>query len=201
MRAMVESAQRRTWPAALLIAVGFVAVLWFLEVVDQTSPRQLDAEGIRPRSSDGLSGILLAPLLHGGYDHLAANSVPTLVFLFLVLLGDLARGLVATLIIWMTAGVGTWIIAPPMTVHVGASGLIFGWLTYLLLRGFFARRLWQIALGVVLFVIYGGLLWGVLPGQPGISWQGHLFGAIGGVIAARVLGVRDRRPSAAQARW
>ena len=197
MRAMVESAQRRTWPAALLIAVGFVAVLWFLEVVDQTSPRQLDAEGIRPRSSDGLSGILLAPLLHGGYDHLAANSVPTLVFLFLVLLGDLARGLVATLIIWMTAGVGTWIIAPPMTVHVGASGLIFGWLTYLLLRGFFARRLWQIALGVVLFVIYGGLLWGVLPGQPGISWQGHLFGA----IAARVLGVRDRRPSAAQARW
>ena len=183
MRAMVESAQRRTWPAALLITVGFVAVLWFLEVVDQTSPRQLDAEGIRPRSSDGLSGILLAPLLHGGYDHLAANSVPTLVFLFLVLLGDLARGLVATLIIWMTAGVGTWIIAPPMTVHVGASGLIFGWLTYLLLRGFFARRLWQIALGVVLFVIYGGLLWGVLPGQPGISWQGHLFGAIGGVIA------------------
>ena len=84
------------------------------------------------------------------------------------------------------AGLGTWLVAGAGTSHIGASGLVFGWLTYLVVRGFFARRPGQIVLGIVLFVMYGSVLWGVLPGQPGISWQGHLFGAVGGVLAARV---------------
>jgi len=84
-------------------------------------------------------------------------------------------------------GLGTWLIAPALSVHVGASILIFGYLGYLLARGIFERHFWPIVGSIVTFVIYGGALFGVLPGQPGISWQGHLFGLIGGVLAARLL--------------
>ncbi len=109
------------------------------------------------------------------------------------LLGDVRRGLAVTGVIWLVAGLGTWLVASPGTVHVGASGLVFGWLVYLVLRGWFAQRLGQVLLGALLFLAYGGLLWGVLPGQPGISWQGHLFGAVGGLVAARRLATRDER--------
>jgi membrane associated rhomboid family serine protease len=113
--------------------------------------------------------------------------VPVLLLGFLVLASGLRRGLTATAIIWVIGGLGTWLVAPEHTIHLGASVLVFGWLVYLVLRGFFARRFGEILLGLVLLAGYGSLLWGVLPGQPGISWQGHLFGAIGGAVAARTL--------------
>lgn len=183
--------RRRTWPVAAAITAGFVALLWVLEAWDQWTPAVLDDDGIRPRSTEGLLGILLAPLLHGSWGHLEANTPLVALLLFLVLLGDLRRGLGVTAVIWLVAGVGTWLVGGSGTVHVGASGLVFGWLVYLVLRGWFAQRLGQIVLGATLFALYGGILWGVLPGQPGISWQGHLFGAIGGLVAARRFAVRD----------
>lgn len=188
--------RQRTWPAAAGLSAGFVALLWVLEAWDQWTPAVLDVNGVRPRSADGLMGVLLAPLLHGGWNHLEANTPLVLLLLFLVLLGDVARGLAATGVIWLVAGLGTWVLGSPGTVHVGASGLVFGWLLYLVLRGWFARKPGQILVGVVLLVLYGGLLWGVLPGQPGVSWQGHLSGAVGGVVAARSLAVRDARARA-----
>lgn len=178
---------RRSWPAALGISLGFVALLWVLELVDALPGVQWDDDGIRPRTGDGLVGVLLAPLLHGGFDHLASNSLLAALLLFLVLLGGIGRGLAATAVIWLLGGLGTWLVSPAGTVHIGASGLVFGWLVYLVLRGFVARRVGQMVLGVVLLVVYGGLLWGVLPGQPGISWQGHLFGALAGAVAAYVV--------------
>jgi membrane associated rhomboid family serine protease len=98
-----------------------------------------------------------------------------------------------TAVIWVVGGVGVWLVAPAHTVHLGASVLIFGWLVHLMLRGLFTGRLREIALGVLLFLLYGGLLLGVLPGQEGISWQGHLFGAAGGALAAYLLSERDAR--------
>lgn len=183
---------RDNWATAAIWSGGFVALLWVLEVVDTLLGNRLDAEGIRPGTTDGLLGVLLAPLLHGGFGHLLANTVPLLVLGFLVLLSGLARGLAATAVIWLVAGLGTWLFGGPGTVHLGASGVVFGWLTYLLVRGFLSRSPAQIAVGVGVFLVYGGLLWGVLPGRPGISWQGHLFGAIGGVIAAWWLAPRSR---------
>lgn len=173
-----------SWVTAAVVIGGFVALLYAIEFYDQNSRVRLDREGVQPRESEGLLGILFAPLLHGGWDHLAANAVPLLVLGFLILLGGLGHWLEVTLVVWIVGGVGTWLIGPDNTVHIGASVLVFGWLVHLILRGFFTRRLGQIALGVVVIFLYGGALWGVLPGQPGISWQGHLFGAVGGALAA-----------------
>lgn len=175
------------WVTAAFVSAGFVALLWVIEAYDAATAGRLDAEGIRPRDSEGLLGVVFAPLLHAGWDHLAANSVPLLVLGFLVLATGVARGLAATAVIWVVGGLGTWLVAPERTIHLGASGLVFGFLTYLVLRGFFARSAGQITIGVMVFLFYGGLLWGVLPGTPGVSWQGHLFGAVGGVLAARWL--------------
>ncbi|UZJ23872.1 rhomboid family intramembrane serine protease [Rhodococcus antarcticus] len=181
---------RPVWRTALLGSVAFVALLWVLEVVDQTTGSALDAEvfanGITPRDTDGLVGILLAPLLHGGFGHLAGNTVPLLVLGFLLLLSGVPRALAVTAVVWLTAGAGVWLVGAP-GVHLGASVLVFGWLAFLLVRGVFARNLGQVALGLVLLVVYGGVLWGVLPGDPGVSWEGHLFGALGGIGAAAVL--------------
>ncbi len=174
-------------------ALGFVALLWAIEIVDALADNRLDQYGVRPRSDEGLLGILFAPLLHGGWLHLEANTVPALVLLFLVLVSGVSRGVQATAVIWLVGGVGVWLLAPAATNHLGASVLIFGWLVYLLLRGFWNRSPGEILLGVVLFLVYGGLLLGVLPGQPGISWQGHLFGAVGGGLAAFLLAEPRRR--------
>jgi membrane associated rhomboid family serine protease len=139
---------------------------------------------VQPQQRAGLLGILFAPLLHVGWGHLAANTLPLLLLGFLILLSGVSQWLEVTAIVWFMGGLGTWLVAPPNTVHLGASVLVFGWLVHLILRGFFTRRVGQIVLGLVVLFMYGGVLWGVLPGQPGISWQGHLFGAVGGGLAA-----------------
>lgn len=185
---------RRARPSALgaLLVVGlFVAALWAIEVVDVALGGRLDQEGVQPREQEGLLGILFAPLLHAGWGHLAANSVPLLLLGFLILLAGVGHWAEVTAVVWVVGGVGVWLTGPDNTVHIGASVLVFGWLVHLVLRGLFTRRLGQIALGVVVFLVYGGALWGVLPGAPGVSWEGHLFGALGGALAAWL--TADRR--------
>jgi membrane associated rhomboid family serine protease len=193
MSASIATSQRRPVWAAGVWSAGFVAVLWVSEIIDTVLDNRLDAEGIRPGSTDGLSGVLFAPLLHGGFGHLVANTVPLLVLGFLILLSGVGQWAAVTAAVWVVGGLGTWLFGGVGTVHIGASGLVFGWLTYLIVRGLFTRRPWQIVVGLAVFLLYGGALWGVLPGQPGISWQGHLFGAIGGVVAAWSLPVRRVR--------
>ena len=190
---MQRTERRSTWALAGLLSLGFVALLWALEIVDAANGHALDNYGVTPRSEDGLVGILFAPLLHGGWGHLEGNTLPVLVLGFLVLLGDVARGLAATAVIWLVSGVGVWLVSPPNTLTLGASVLVFGWLVYLILRGVFTRRSSEIATGVVLLFFFGGLLLGVLPGQPGVSWQGHLFGALAGIFAAWLVARRSRR--------
>ncbi|HET7688842.1 MAG TPA: rhomboid family intramembrane serine protease [Nocardioidaceae bacterium] len=177
---------------AVQVIGAFVVLLYVVEVLDRLF--QLEGNGIEPREADGLDGILWAPLLHGSWVHLVGNTVPLLVLGFMILLSGVRQWLSVTAVVWLVAGAGTWLTGGDNTVHLGASSLVFGWLTYLLLRGFFSRRVGQILLGVVVLVLYGGALWGVLPGQPGISWQGHLFGAIGGALAAGRLGAGERQP-------
>jgi membrane associated rhomboid family serine protease len=177
--------------AAQVIA-AFVALLYLVELVDVLLGNRLDAAGVRPREAEGLDGIIFAPLLHSGWDHLLANTFPLLVFGFLILLAGIGRWLAVTAVVWVVGGLGVWMTGGEQTLHLGASILAFGWLVYLLVRGVFSRSAAQIALGVILLFLYGGILWGVLPGQEGVSWQGHLFGALGGLLAAWWFGGRDR---------
>jgi membrane associated rhomboid family serine protease len=192
-QAPAPARRRSTAGTALQVILLFVGGLYVVEVLDQLSGSRLErAGGIEPREADGLDGIVFAPVLHGPWGHLLANTLPVLVFGFLVLLGGVRRWLAVTGVVWVIGGVGVWLTGPAGTIHFGASVLIFGWLSYLLLRGAFTRHPGQLALGLLLLLMYGGVLWGVLPGQPGISWQGHLFGAIGGGLAAWWLGRADR---------
>lgn len=177
---------------AALVSGLFVGLLWVLEIIDTILDNRLDRLGIEPLEADGLWGILFAPLLHGGFGHLIANTVPALVLGFLIMLSGGPVWARATGTIWVIGGLGTWLTGGDNTIHLGASVLIFGWLVFLLLRGFFNRDFRQVALGVVVFLIYGGVLWGVVPTTPGVSWQGHLFGAIGGGLAAFWMAQRGR---------
>ncbi|MBS2939784.1 rhomboid family intramembrane serine protease [Nocardioides sp. J2M5] len=188
----METASRPAWQQAAVLTGAFVVLLWVLEVVDTVSGHRLDAYGITPRTEDGLVGVAAAPVLHFGFDHLAANTVPVLVLGFLTLATGIARGLLATAIIWVVGGAGVWLVAGDGGIHAGASVLVFGWIVYLVVRGVLNRNSTEILIGVGVFLLYSGALLGVLPGQPGVSWQGHLFGALGGALAARVLQTRDR---------
>lgn len=167
-----------------MLSGGFVAVLWLVEVLDRMLTGDFESRGVQPRSDEGLQGIALAPLLHGDWDHLISNSFPLLILGFLLALSGLRTFLITTATIWIVGGVGVWVIAGSNTIHIGASGVVFGWLVFLIIRGVFARSFRQIVLGIAVFMVYGTVLLGVLPGDADVSWEGHLFGAIGGAIAA-----------------
>ncbi len=180
-----------------LVVFAMVAIMWVSEIVDAIANHRLDAYGIEPRDVDGLTGIVAAPFLHGGFDHLISNTVPFLVMGFVIAFKGAMRVVAVTVIVALVSGVGTWLVGPANTVHIGASGVVFGYATYLLSRGFFDRDLLGLAIGLAVGAIWGtALLGGLLP-QEGISWQGHLFGALGGILAARVLA----RPREGQPRY
>ncbi|HIV58425.1 MAG TPA: rhomboid family intramembrane serine protease [Candidatus Stackebrandtia faecavium] len=166
------------------IMVGFVALLWCVEVVDVILPADLDQYGVVSRDVDGLGGIVAAPLLHSGFSHLAGNSIPLLVLGVICAIRGLRRFIAASLLIVAISGLGVWLVGPSNTVTVGASGLIFGYFALAIGRGIFDRRALDIVLAVIVVVVYGSIMWGVLPSDPSVSWQGHLFGFIGGLVSA-----------------
>ena len=178
---------------AFVAMCAFVPVLFAIELVDMQLDHRLDwAGGIKPRVITGLDGILFAPLLHAGFAHLLANSVPLILMGTFVLADGGRRFLLSTALIAAVSGLGVWFLGPADSLTVGASGVIFGYLGVLLMRGLVERSWWNIAVGVLIALLYGWQLIGVLPTDERISWQAHLFGFIGGLIAAVVF--RRRRP-------
>ncbi|MBD3885462.1 rhomboid family intramembrane serine protease [Phormidium tenue FACHB-886] len=187
--------------AQVAILVCCVGLMWVLEAIDLFLGGALNQFGIIPRSIVGLRGILFAPLLHGNFPHLIANTVPFLTLGWFVMLRRTSDFFWVTAIAMLIGGLGTWLFAPAATVHIGASGVIFGYLGFLISRGYFERRIGSILISLVIGIFYGGLIWGVLPGQPGISWQGHLFGFIGGIVAARLMTESRSRPKVRAPRY
>jgi membrane associated rhomboid family serine protease len=178
-----------------IIGLLFLA-MWGLEIVDTITNADLDQYGIEPRETDGLIGIVAAPFLHADFAHLIGNTVPFVVMGVLIALSGPVRVLAVTAIVGLVSGLGVWLIAEDNTNHIGASGIVFGYASYLIARGFYNKSAIEIAIGVVIAALFGTALLGGLAPQEGISWQGHLFGAIGGVVAARLLMTdreRDRR--------
>ena len=166
--------------------LGLVLVgLWAIEIIDfLIFGGRLDRYGIRPRSLGGLWGIPLAPLLHGGFNQLMANTIPLPTLSWWVMLRSIGTWLMATVIIALLGGAGTWLVARGGSVHIGASGLVFGYVGFLLGRGYYERTMGAIAVALFVLVTYGAMFWGLFPSQPGISWESHLFGFISGIFAA-----------------
>lgn len=172
----------------VFILGGTVALMWILEFFDLMVFRgKLNYFGIIPGSIIGLRGILFAPFLHGDFVHLAANTIPFVTLGWLIMLRETRDFFIVSAISMLVSGLGVWLFAPPNSIHIGASGVVFGYLGYLIFRGYFQRSPGSILLSLIVGLIYGSMIWGVLPTQIGISWQGHLFGFVGGAIAARLL--------------
>jgi membrane associated rhomboid family serine protease len=171
--------------AAAKLMVGWVALLWLLEVVDVISGHALDSLGIVPREPSELIDIVPAAFIHFGFAHVAANSVPLLVFGFLAALGGIRRFAAISALIIVADGLGVWLISPAHTNTAGASGLIFGLFGFLLVSGFAERRPLGIVVGLLVGAVWGGsILFGLAPTQSGVSWQAHLIGLVAGVGAA-----------------
>lgn len=183
------TSRSKGWPpaiAAVVPVVALVVIMWVSEIIDQLPDVDLDQYGIRPRDEDGLLGIVTAPFLHGGFSHLIANT-GAFVVLGCLIAWTAKRFWAATIGIALIAGAGTWLTGAANSIHIGASGLVYGYAAFLVAWGILTRKVIDIVVAVVVVVMYGGLVVGVLPGQSGISWQGHLFGAIGGVVMAWLL--------------
>lgn len=178
----------------LTLLFGLLGLMWTVEILDLLPRVHLDRHGIHPRSLSGLYGILLAPFLHADFGHLALNTLPFVVLGGAVLLRGVRTFWTVTIAVVLAGGLGVWLVAPGFTNHIGASGLIFGYLGFLLARGVFEKSAASILVAVIVLTTYGGLIIGVLPLRAGISWQSHLFGFLAGVATARLMtsALRDK---------
>lgn len=175
---------RPTLGSSVVFVGGWLVLLWVLEALDVMLLGALDGFGVSPRVIAELPQVLTAPFLHFGFEHLMANSLPFLALGVLARMAGRRPFWVATLASILVSGLFAWLLSAPNTVTAGASGLVFGWLAFLLVRGLFNRNWKQILISAAVFGFFGGMLWGVFPTLPGVSWQGHLGGAVGGVLAA-----------------
>ncbi len=174
--------------AQVKILATVVSIFWIVFILNEVVfGRRLNAFGIAPHHLVGLRGILFAPFLHGGFYHIVANTVPFVILGWMVMLRNTKDFYFVSFMSALVGGLGTWLIGRPDSVHIGASGVIFGYFGYLLFRGYFEKSFVAIAISIAIAIGYGGMIWGVLPTRSYISWEGHLFGFIGGIMAAKLL--------------
>lgn len=176
---------RSTLVQHVLILGSIVAALWMIEMLDLLIwGGELDYYGIRPRTIPGLRNIFVSPVLHAGVGHLFTNTLPFLILGWFIMLRSTREFFFVTAVAILVSGLGIWIFGAGNSIHLGISGVVFGYLGYLLARGYFERSPVAIALAVIALFFYGSMIWGVLPLRDGVSWLGHLFGLIGGGLAA-----------------
>ena len=179
--------EANTWKATVASVALLLALMWIVGMVNILFDYRLSEYGVVPRTVDGLIGIPLMPFLHGSFDHLLVNTLPAVILGGLVAIQGSKKFLTATVFITLVGGGALWVVGRS-AVHVGASGLIFGYFGYLIARAWYTRSLGAVLIAVVVAVVYGGILLGVLPFfQEGVSWEGHLTGLIAGALAARVM--------------
>jgi membrane associated rhomboid family serine protease len=176
----------------LVVLGAIVSIMWILEAINSLDSNRISkSDGIFARNFDHIWGVFTAPFLHFSWQHLIANTVPFLFMGVIIALQGARRLLLVTLVIIVVGGLGTWLIAPSGTDTAGASGVVFGYATYLFARGFFNRSVLELLTGLVVGVVWGGALLASVVPHTGVSWQGHVCGAIGGVVAAYLMR-RDR---------
>jgi membrane associated rhomboid family serine protease len=165
--------------------------MWVVEIINSIDNNKLVSDGIYPRNFSHLWGIVTAPFLHASFQHLISNTIPFVFMGLIIALRGAARVALVTAIVIVVGGLGTWLIAPAHSVTVGASGVVFGYATYLLARGFFNRSMLELFTGALVGAVWGGALLSSLVPHYGVSWQGHAAGAVGGLVAAWLL-ARER---------
>jgi membrane associated rhomboid family serine protease len=181
---------------AARIALGLVALLWLIQLLNWGLDLDLGRFGVRPRELAGLAGILFAPLIHSGFSHLAANTLPLLVLGTGMLYLYPSSCVKVVPAVYLGPGIAVWLFARAPSVHVGASGLIYGFVSYVFVAGVIRRDRRAIAASLLVAFLYGSTVWGILPIEPGVSWQTHLAGALIGLalaIALRQLDVPPRK--------
>jgi membrane associated rhomboid family serine protease len=179
-----------------MLVGAMVVVMWVVEIINAIDHYSLTRYGIEPREVDGLDGIVFSPFLHGSWGHLIGNTVPFVVLGGLIALSGLTRVAAVTATVAVVGGAGVWLFAQSHSVHIGASGIVFGYAGYLVARGLFTRSFLHLAVGALVAAVWGTTLLSGLVPHDGISWQGHLFGAVGGVLAARLLSpTRAEKPA------
>lgn len=176
-----------------LILGSIISVLWMIEALDLIFWKgALDFYGIHPRTWLGLRNIFVSPALHAGVGHLFTNTLPFLILGWFIMLRSTREFFFVCAVAIVVSGLGIWIFGASNSVHVGVSGVVFGFLGFLLFRGYFERSPVAIALAVLAIFFYGGMIWGVLPLRDGVSWLGHLFGFAGGALAAYWITSRNK---------
>jgi len=166
------------------IMLYLILLLWLILLLSAVFP--INRYGILPRQIQGLPGILLTPFLHLNFSHLIANSL-SLIILGTILIGlEKQRAITISLEIIIIGGFGTWLIGRPDAVHIGASGLIYGMMSYLFFIGIFIRSIKTVIVSIAVFILYGGALWGIIPTDAHISWESHLCGFLAGILLARI---------------
>lgn len=176
---------------ALFVMVGFIAILWIVQIVNWADHYRLSFEyGIRPHDVGSLPYIFTAPFLHFSWAHIEGNSGPLFIFGFLAAYRGVKKFLGVTLVVAITSGLGAWIFESPQSVGAGASGMVFGYFAYIIVRGIFDRHPIDLLIGLVMALCFAYQFTVLLP-QHGIGWQDHIGGVVGGVLSGWLF--RDRR--------
>jgi len=175
------------------LLVCIVVLLWAIELANSLMNNALNNLGIRPRNILGLQGIIFAPFLHGSWRHLISNTFPLVILSWLIMARDRSEWIAVTVLTAIASGVGTWLFGGTETVHIGASGVVFGYFGFLVTRAYFERSFGSIAISLLVLALFGGMIWGILPVRVGISWEGHLFGLLGGIAAAWTIAALNRK--------
>lgn len=171
----------------------FIGILWILEIIDQfLLSRQLDSLGLQPGNWNYWEGILLMTFLHGNFNHLLNNTIGLAIFGVLLPTKKWTDLFFISICAILGCGLAVMLLGQPGSVHIGASGLVFGWWSYLIAQSIYQRNFKSMVIAILVIVLFGGMIYGVLPGQQGVSWQGHLGGAIGGIVGARLMRNRLR---------
>ena len=186
---MTISRKRTSFKNELLLSLGWMAFLILVETVNASLDHGLNIYGIDPRNTGSLPGIYLTPVLHSSRYHLFSNLLPLGVFMLLVMQHGIARFWLATVFIITLGGALVWLLGRP-AIHVGASGLVFGYFSFLIIAGIRSRDLKLLLIAIAVGFFYGGIIWGVIPRTGPVSWEAHLFGLFAGLIAGYLLGPR-----------
>jgi membrane associated rhomboid family serine protease len=184
---------QRNFRLALKLSLVFVAILWAILIIDAALGLHLNRLGLRPGSINGLIGVVTAPLLHGGFEHLLSNTIPLFISLTATLYLYPKSAMRVIPLIWLGSGLLAWFIGRP-TLHIGSSGLIYGFLAYVFVSGILRNDMRSVSVSLLVGFLYGSMIWGLLPTRPNMSWEMHLTGAVFGVLLAIIYRKWDRMP-------